>query len=79
MSRRNLARGGLLIMTKNKSIKKRTGRPKTAHQVFVVPVRQERPDARKLGRALLSLALHQSQLEADAASNVSDAGQGESL
>ena len=78
MSRRNLARGGLLIMTKNKNIKKRTGRPKTAHQVLVVPVRQERPDARKLGRALLSLALHQAQLEADAASNAGDAGQGES-
>lgn len=41
----------------------RSGRPRTANRVVVVPVRHERPDAHKLGRALLSLALHQAHLE----------------
>lgn len=49
-----------------KQNKRRRGRPSTAHQVLVVPVRNERPDARKLSRAFLALALHQAQLETDA-------------
>ena len=54
-------------MTKNN--KRGRGRPATAHQVQVIAVRQERPDAKKLGRAFLALALHRAQLEADAATS----------
>lgn len=35
------------------------GRPATSHTVRIIPIPREHPDARKLGRAFLALALHQ--------------------
>lgn len=46
--------------------KRGRGRPKTSNQVRIVPVPHQPPDARKLGRAFLALALHQAELEAAA-------------
>lgn len=51
-------------MTKRK--KQTRGRPSTAGSVRIVPIPHEQPDPRKLGRAFLALALHQSSLEAEA-------------
>ena len=65
---------GVHIMTRKQKSKNRRGRPSTAHQVLVVPVRNERPDPRKLSRAFLALALHQAQLEVEA-QDANDAGQ----
>ena len=46
--------------------KRGRGRPRTSTQVRIVPVPHKQPDVRKLGRALLALALHQAELEAAA-------------
>lgn len=54
------------------------GRPGTAHQLRVVPVPHSNPDPRKLGRALLALALHRAEAdtaEADGGYSTSDAGE----
>ena len=47
-------------MTKNqRSTKQGRGRPVSTNNVRIVPIPQEQPDARKLGRAFLALARHQ--------------------
>lgn len=47
-----------------RNLTKGRGRPTTAHQLRIVPVPHSNPDPRKLGRALLALALHQAQEDA---------------
>lgn len=46
--------------------KKKRGRPASANRVWIVPEHNEEPDARKLSRAFLALALHRAANEADA-------------
>ena len=53
-------------MSKRKKTGAGRGRPSTSGDVRILPIPHERPDARKLGRAFLALALHQAAREADA-------------
>lgn len=46
-------------MTKRKPTGRGRGRPTTSTNVRIVPILHEQPNARKLGRAFLALALHQ--------------------
>lgn len=51
---------------KAKRRKKKRGRPTSANRVRIVPEHHVEPDARKLSRAFLALALHQAAREVDA-------------
>ena len=53
-------------MNKRKKTGAGRGRPSTSGDVRIVPIPHEKPDARKLGRAFLALALHQAAQEASA-------------
>lgn len=46
-------------MTKRNRTGAGRGRPSASGKVRIVPIPHETPDARKLGRAFLALALHQ--------------------
>lgn len=48
------------------------GRPANSSAVRIVPVPHPVPDARRLGQALLALALHQAELEASSRSTKVD-------
>lgn len=52
-------------MTNRNTTGKGRGRPATSGNIRIVPVPHDQPDARKLGRAFLALALHQAS-QADA-------------
>lgn len=51
---------------KAKQRQKRRGRPTSANRVRIVAEHHAEPDARKLSRAFLALALHQAAHEVDA-------------
>jgi len=46
--------------------KKKQGRPMQSNRVWIKPEPNEEPDARKLSRAFLALALHQAADEVEA-------------
>ncbi|MFV0434102.1 MAG: hypothetical protein ACK5LO_09000 [Leucobacter sp.] len=57
----------------NKHTRRKRGRPRSASGGFslkVIP--RETPDAQKLGRALLSLALHQAQQKGSSTQNLGE-------
>lgn len=48
------------------------GRPLAPRDVRIIPVRRSAPDARKIGRALLALALHQAAVPDDGPTEEAD-------
>lgn len=50
----------------NNTSKRGRGRPQSSDRVRIVPIPHAEPDARKLGRAFLALALHQANQNASA-------------
>lgn len=51
----------------NNTGKRGRGRPQSSNRVRIVPIPHAEPDARKLGRAFLALALHQANQTSSAA------------
>jgi hypothetical protein len=50
------------------------GRPATSSNFTIVPVPHQTPDARKLGRAFIALALHRAAIDAAQVEQAEEAG-----